>query len=64
MAVIDERTVNGVRVRICDDCLIPSGTPEWHRTVERQRRVAYDILRGWVEKNGGKETGNCDDDGG
>lgn len=49
MAVIAEKTVNGVHVRICDDCMKPKGTPEWEQAADNQRRIAYDILRKWGE---------------
>ena len=55
MAVIAEKTVNGIKIRIRDDCMMPKGTPEWEQTAENQRRVAYDILRKWGETHGNEE---------
>lgn len=50
MAVIASGvTSNGVRYRICDDCMLTPGTDEWKAAVEHQRRVAHDILKGWAE---------------
>ena len=63
MAVIAEGvTSNGVRYRICDDCMARRGTPEYERAAERQRRAAYDILRGWAERHEGEEGNHGHDD--
>ena len=53
MIIAEGVTSNGCRYIIRDDCLAPRGSEleRWH--IEAQRRAAYDILKGWAERQQG-----------
>ena len=61
MVIAEGVTSSGVRYRICDDCMARRGTPEYERAAERQRRAAYNILKGWAE-HGMQEDGHGNDE--
>lgn len=57
MIIAEGVTSNGCRYIIRDDCIAPRGSELERRHIEAQRRAAYDILKGWAERQQSNEAG-------